>query len=183
VKIADSRASLRECVIHPRIPLRTLVPAQKHISLSTLGVRNLGILLVEHRRVLFGEQWLSDATALGFSIQLPKFVHNPAEGHGSEVCAYLSSINCCTKHCVSSIWLGAFLENRRKAQEHRRPTLTCLAVLTVRIGESLRRGTGSHHNRDGVKGTVRALRVGSSKYPGFWERQSSSRPTKEAARR
>jgi len=62
VEIADSRASFRECVIHPRIPLRTLVPAQKHISLSTLGLHNLGILLVEHRRALFGEKWLGDAT-------------------------------------------------------------------------------------------------------------------------
>jgi hypothetical protein len=34
--------------------------------------------------------------ALGFSIQLPKFVENPAEDLESEVCAYLASINSCT---------------------------------------------------------------------------------------
>ena len=55
VKIVDSRAFFRVCANHPRIPLKALVPAQKHISLSTLGVRNLVILLMEHRSVLFGE--------------------------------------------------------------------------------------------------------------------------------
>ena len=54
-------------------------------------------------------------------------------------------------------WLGAFLENRRKAQQNRRPTLTCLAVLSVRLGESPRRGEGTNHNNGGVKGMVRAL--------------------------
>ena len=98
--------------------------------------------------------------ALGFSIQLPNLVQNPAEVIESEVCAFLASINSYTSRCVSSTW--GLLENRRKAQEHRRPTLTCLAVLSVRLGESPRRGTGSHHNRDGIKGTVRALRVISS---------------------
>ena len=71
------------------------------------------------------------------------------------------------------IWLGAFLENRRKAQERRRLTLTCVAVLSVRIGKPLRRGAASHYDRGGVKGGVRALRVGSSKYSGLWERQES----------
>ena len=78
--------------------------------------------------------------ALGFSIQLRK-LHM----------VYLASVDSYTSRCVSSIWLGAFLENRRKAQEHRRSTLTCLAVLSVRLGESPRRVMGFHHNRDGVK--------------------------------
>ena len=67
--------------------------------------------------------------------------------------------------------LGTFLENRRKAQERRRLTLTRVAVLYVRLGESPRRGAGFHRNRDGGKGAVRALRVNSSEYSGPWERQ------------
>ena len=69
------------------------------------------------------------------------------------------------------VWLGAFLENHRKAQERRRLTLTRVAVLSVMLGESLRLGAGSHHDRDGVKGAIRALRVESLEYPGLWDRQ------------
>jgi len=80
VKIADSWASFRGCVIHPRIPLRNLFPAQKHISLSTLGVRNLAVLLMEHRSALFGEKWLSDATTRSvFSCQLRKLYTIPLD--------------------------------------------------------------------------------------------------------
>jgi len=109
--------------------------------------------------------------ALDFSIQLHKFVQNPAEDLESGVCSYLTSRNRCTNHCASIIWLGAFLENRRKAQERRRLTLVYVAVLSVRLGKSSRRGAGSHYDRGGVKDAIRALMVGSSKYSGLWERQ------------
>ena len=105
--------------------------------------------------------------ALGFSTKLPNFVENPRQELESEVRAYLVSVNSCTSHCGSSIWLGAFLENRRKSQERRRLTLTCVTALTVMLGKLLRREMGSRHNRDGVKATVRALRVGSSGYSDY----------------
>ena len=54
-QVADSRAYFRECVINPRIPLKTLFPGLKHILHSTLGVPNVGTFTVEHRRALFGE--------------------------------------------------------------------------------------------------------------------------------
>ena len=41
----------------------------------------------------------------------------------------------------------------------------------VRLGESLRLGTGSNHDRDGVKDAIRVLRVESLEYSGPWERQ------------
>ena len=37
VKIADSMAYFRECAFHPRIPLRTLLSGQNHISLSDVS--------------------------------------------------------------------------------------------------------------------------------------------------
>ena len=113
--------------------------------------------------------------ALGFSIQLPKFAQNTAEDLESEVCPYFASISSCTNHCVSTIWLGSFLKNHRKAQELRRltltPTLTRVAVLSVRLGETPRRGPGSHYDKGSVKSAIRALRVGSSEYSGLWKRQ------------
>ena len=98
--------------------------------------------------------------ALGFTIQLPKFVKNPAEDLDSGVCAYLTSIMRCTNHCASIIWLGAFLEIAVKPKNAARLTLTCVAVLFVRLGKPSHRGAASNYDRGGVKGGVRALRVG-----------------------
>ena len=108
--------------------------------------------------------------ALGFSIQLRKFVHNPAGDLESEVCANLASINSYTSRCASTIWLGAFLENRRKAEVRRRLTLKRFSVFTMMLGRPSRRGATSHHNRDGVKTAIRALKVGLSEYSKLWER-------------
>ena len=112
--------------------------------------------------------------ALGFSTQLLKFVQNPAEDLESGVCSYLASINRCTNHCASIIWIGAFLKNRRKAQERRPAHAHVRRRIVCEAREVACRGAASHYDRGGVKGAIRALRVGSSKYSGLWERQESS---------
>ena len=87
--------------------------------------------------------------------------------NNSQVCVYLASLNSCTSHCGSSIWLGAFLENRRRPQKRHRLTLTCLTVFTVMLGKPPHQKAPPHHNRDGVKATTRAIRVGSSEYSDY----------------
>ena len=39
VKIADSRAYFRECVIHPLIPLSAILPAQTHVAFNARRVK------------------------------------------------------------------------------------------------------------------------------------------------
>ena len=109
--------------------------------------------------------------ALGFSIQLPNFAQNSPGDLESGVYSYLTSINRCTNHCVSIIWVGTFSKIAVKPKNAARLTLTCVAVLSVRLRKPPRQGAASHYDRCGVKGAIRALRVGSSKYSGLWERQ------------
>ena len=98
--------------------------------------------------------------ALGFSIQLPKIVQNPAEDLESGICSYLASINRCTNHCASIIWLGPFSKIAVKPKNVAQLTLTCVSVLSVRLRKSPRRKAVSHYDTGGVKGAIRALSVG-----------------------
>ena len=118
-------------------------------------------------------------SALGFLNQITNFVQSHAEDLESEVRAYLANINSCTNHSVSTIWLGAFLENRRKPHQRNELTLTCLTVLTVMLEHQPPRGTGSHHNRDGVKAAIRALRMSSSEYSDYIQDSGSASRRRE----
>jgi hypothetical protein len=85
--------------------------------------------------------------ALGFAIQLPKFVQNPAEDLESEVCAYLANINICTNHCVLTILLWS-LSGKSPGSPGSPPAHAhvCRRVVCEARGPP-RRGAGSHHAR------------------------------------
>ena len=93
---------------------------RKYMSHSTPGLSKQGINDISTPTRPFRRNTVRRRhNALGFSIQLLKFVQNPAEDLESEVCAYLASINSCTDGCVSTIWV-IFSRFRRLRREARR---------------------------------------------------------------
>ena len=64
---------------------------------------------------------------------------------------------------LRSFGLGPFSKIAVKTKKATQLTLTCVAVLPVRLRKPHRRGAASHYDTGGVKGARRALRVGSSK--------------------
>ena len=109
LNIAYSRAYLRECVDHIPILIRTLIPASSHRSLYNL-IASVELLNREQdQNEFFGEKLLGDATMRSVSpSNSPTLYRIPQKTVNRKSESNLASINSCTNHCVSTIWLGPF---------------------------------------------------------------------------